>query len=50
MSANESAQIITGAYLKTSKDDYKEKAMNVLDKMYEKGFYSVRKLVEDLDR
>lgn len=50
MSANESAQIITGAYLKTSKDDYKEKAMNVLDKMHEKGFYSVRKLVEDLDR
>jgi hypothetical protein len=43
-------RIVTGAYLKTSKDECREKALDILDEMYEVGYYNIRNLVADHDR
>lgn len=43
-------RIVTGAYLKTSNDECREKALDILDGMYEVGYYNVRNFVADQDR
>lgn len=50
MVSNEIVNIVTGAYLKSTKHETKEMAMDILDMMYKEGFYSVKNLIETLDR
>ncbi len=50
LTTDEAVTIVSSAYMKAYADEYKEKAMVIIDKMYQKGYYNVRQLISALDR
>lgn len=50
LTTDEAVTVISSAYMKSSSLENKEEAMNVIDKMYQKGYYKVKQLISALDR
>jgi hypothetical protein len=50
LTTDEAVNVVTSAYMKASTEKYKEKAMDIVDMMYQKGYYKVRQLISALDR
>lgn len=50
LTTDEAVTVISSAYMKSSALEDKEEAMNVIDKMYQKGYYKVKQLISALDR
>ncbi len=50
LTTDEAVTVISAAYMKASALEDKEEAMNVIDKMYQKGYYKVKQLISALDR
>lgn len=50
LNTDEAVTVVSSAYMKSSALDDMEEAMNVIDKMYQKGYYNVKQLISALDR
>ena len=50
LTTDEAVTVVSSAYMKSSALEDKEEAMNIIDKMYQKGYKKVKQLISALDR